>query len=104
MRVFVASGIAAFSLLALTGSAGAQVDLLKTHKCIMCHSVGTVGNQKGKLEGVGSKLKAEEIREWLVDPVGMRTKTKAERKPPMTKTPLTKEQVEALVSYLQTLK
>ena len=52
-------------------------------KCAVCHSIGDKGNKKGPLDGVATKLKAEEIREWIVDAKGMTAKTKAPRKPVM---------------------
>ena len=52
-------------------------------KCAVCHSIGDKGNKKGPLDGVASKLKAEEIRKWIVDAKGMTAKTKAARKPVM---------------------
>jgi len=74
-------------------------------KCAMCHSIGGKGNAKGPLDDVGSRLSAAEIREWIVDAPGMTAKTKAARKPPMKSyTSLSKEQVDALVAYMQTLK
>lgn len=74
-------------------------------KCSMCHSIAGKGNAKGSLDAVGTKLKAAEIQQWIVDPVTMREKTKAERKPPMKAyASLAKEDVAALVAYLQTLK
>ena len=57
--------------------------LFADQKCSLCHSIGDKGNKKGPLDGVGSKLKNDEIREWLVDAKGMTEKTKATRKPPM---------------------
>ena len=74
-------------------------------KCSMCHSIAGKGNAKGSLDAVGSKLKADEIRQWIVDPTTMREKTKAERKPNMKAyASLPKEDIDALVAYLQTLK
>ena len=73
-------------------------------KCALCHSIGDKGNKKGPLDGVASKLKAEEIREWIVDAKGMTAKTKAPRKPVMKSYTLPKEDVDALVAYLMTLK
>lgn len=73
-------------------------------KCSLCHSVAGKGNAKGSLDGVGSKLSAADIKQWLVDPVGMRAKTKAERKPPMKAKPMPGEDIDALVAYLTTLK
>ena len=52
-------------------------------KCSMCHSIAGKGNAKGSLDAVGAKLKADEIRQWIVDPEAMRQKTKADRKPAM---------------------
>ena len=72
-------------------------------KCAVCHSIGGKGNQKGPLDGVASRLKAEELREWIVDAKGMTTKTKAPRKPVMRAYTLPKEDVDALVAYMMTL-
>ncbi len=74
-------------------------------KCSLCHSVAGKGNAKGVLDDVGRKLAATEMHEWLVNPEAMRQKTKAERKPIMKSfATLSKDDVDALVAYLQTLK
>ena len=74
-------------------------------KCSMCHSVAGKGNAKGVLDDVGAKLTADEIRQWIVDPQAMRDKTHAERKPPMKSyASLPKQDLDALVAYLQPLK
>jgi mono/diheme cytochrome c family protein len=73
-------------------------------KCALCHSIGDKGNKKGPLDGVGTKLKAGELREWIVDAKGMTVKTKATRKPDMKSYALPKEDVDALVAYMATLK
>ena len=74
-------------------------------KCSMCHSVAGKGNAKGILDDVGAKHSADEIRQWLVDPEAMRVKTGAERKPLMKSyASLPKGDIDALVTYLQTLK
>jgi mono/diheme cytochrome c family protein len=73
-------------------------------KCALCHSIGVKGNKKGPLDDVATKLKAEEIREWLVDAKGMTAKTKAPRKPLMKSYTLPKEDADALVAYMMTLK
>jgi mono/diheme cytochrome c family protein len=74
-------------------------------KCSMCHSIGDKGNKKGPLDDVGSKLSADEIRQWMVNPKEMTEKTKSERKPPMKAYPdLKKEELDALVAYMQSLK
>jgi len=78
--------------------------LFADQKCTLCHSVGDKGNKKGPLDGVAAKLKAAEIREWLTDAKAMTAKTKATRKPEMKAYALQKEDVDALVAYLETLK
>jgi len=73
-------------------------------KCSLCHSIGDKGNKKGPLDGLASKMKVDEIREWIVDAPGMTAKAKATRKPLMKAYALPKEDVDALVAYLATLK
>lgn len=87
----------------------AQIDRgLKVYadqKCTACHAIAGKGNAKGALDDVGSRLTADEIRAWIVTPTEMMKKTKAERKPPMRAYPnLPKEDVEALVAYMASLK
>lgn len=81
---------------------GAQV--YAEQKCSACHSVAGQGNQRGPLDDVGSRLSAEELRQWLINPRVMTEKTNATRKPLMPAyTTLPKEDIEALVVYMQTL-
>lgn len=73
-------------------------------KCAVCHSIAGKGNQKGSLDGVGTKLSADEIRMWIVSAPEMTAKTKAARKPAMKAyTNLPKDELEALVAYMQIL-
>ena len=78
--------------------------LFAEQKCTLCHSVADKGNKKGPLDGVATKLKPEEIREWLTDAKGMTAKMKATRKPEMKAYTLSKADVDALAAYLMTLK
>jgi mono/diheme cytochrome c family protein len=74
-------------------------------KCSLCHALDGKGNAKGPLDGIGSKLKAEEIRQWLVTPVEMAGKANATRKPPMKSfSTLSKEDLDALVAFLASKK
>lgn len=73
-------------------------------KCSLCHSIGGKGNAKGPLDAVGSKDSPDELRQWIVDAKGMTAKTKAPRKPEMKTYNLPKEDVDALVAYLSSLK
>ena len=81
---------------------GAQV--YADQKCSVCHAIAGKGNAKGPLDAVGSTLSADDIRAWIVDAKGMTAKTKAPRKPEMRAYTLPKEDVDALVAYLATLK
>ena len=74
-------------------------------KCGVCHSVAGKGNQRGALDKVGSKLSADELHQWIVAAPEMAAKTKATRKPVMKAyTALSKEEVDALTAYMQSLK
>jgi mono/diheme cytochrome c family protein len=86
---------------------GKQVYDAATPKCKVCHSIGGAGNAKGALDGVGSKLKAEEIKAWMRTPKEMTEKTKSARKPPMPVYPKDKmsdEDLDALTAYMLSLK
>lgn len=101
LTIVMCAGVAA-SAAAQDAKKGEQ--LFAEQKCTLCHSVGDKGNKKGPLDGVASKLSAAELREWITDAKGMTAKTKATRKPEMKAYSLPKEDVDALVAYLQTLK
>jgi mono/diheme cytochrome c family protein len=74
-------------------------------KCSMCHSIDGKGQAKGPLDEVGGKLKAEDIREWIVNPAKMTKEHNAIRKPAMRAYPnLSKEDLDALVAYMSSLK
>jgi mono/diheme cytochrome c family protein len=107
--------IGIMSVVALTvfaGAASAQDAKAKgekvfaDQKCSLCHAIAGKGNAKGALDDVGSKLKAEEIRQWIVSPAEMAAKAKADRKPamPAKYKDLPKDDVDALVAYLSSLK
>ncbi len=74
-------------------------------KCAVCHSIAGQGNKKGVLDGIGSKLSADEIRQWINNAPEMAAKVKADRKPPMkVYGTLPKGDIDALVAYLSSLK
>jgi mono/diheme cytochrome c family protein len=87
------------------GAAARGEKVYAEQKCIVCHSIAGKGNQKGPLDDVGSRLSAEEIRLWMVDPATMTAKTKAARKPPMKGyASLSKDDLESVVAYMLSLK
>ena len=100
------------ALVLVAGTASAQdakvaqgEKLYASQKCSMCHSVAGKGNAKGPLDEVGTKLSAAEIHSWLVNPTEAAAKAKATRKPPMPSyAKLSKEDQDALVAYMQSLK
>ena len=73
-------------------------------KCQMCHSVAGAGNTRGPLDGVGSKLAAADIREWITNAPAMAAKAEAGRKPAMKAYALPTNDLDALVAYLLSLK
>lgn len=86
------------------GSAAEGEKVYTAQKCIACHAIAGKGNKNNPLDGVGSKLTADEIRQWIVDGTGMMAKTKSTRKPPMKSYTLPKGELDSLVAYLQSLK
>jgi mono/diheme cytochrome c family protein len=107
----IATAWSVFFVIAASATLGAQATpaagqkMFEAQKCSLCHSVAGKGNAKGALDGVGSKLKAEEIRQWLTDPQGMATKHNATRKPPMKSfASLPAADLDALVAYVASLK
>jgi mono/diheme cytochrome c family protein len=75
-------------------------------KCSVCHSIAGKGGKQSPLDGVGSKLSADEIRQWIVDPVEMAKKVKSTKKPPMPNKygKLPAADLDSLVAYMQSLK
>lgn len=99
--------------LASAGSASAQdpkaekgMQVFVAQKCTTCHSIAGKGSKKGPLDEVGSKLTAEEIKQWIVDPIGTAAKTTPppKRKPAMKKKDIPAGDVDALVTLLSALK
>jgi mono/diheme cytochrome c family protein len=109
--LFVAAAVLALSAWVTPAYAQQKTDLqtkgekvYTDQKCSVCHSIGGHGNPKGPLDDVGTKLKEDEIRQWITDAKGMTEKTKATRKPAMKQYSLPKADVDALVAYLSSLK
>ena len=72
----------------------------------MCHAIAGKGGKSSPLDGVGAKLSAADIREWIVEPVAMTKKSGSTKKPPMPKKfdKLPAADIDALVAYMQSLK
>jgi cytochrome c oxidase subunit 2 len=67
--------------------------------CAGCHSIAGVGSPRSPLDGVGTRLTAERIRLWIVDPQAARPGV---RKPSYDDLPV--EELAALVAYLRSLR
>lgn len=104
--VLVLGAVLAASRVAAEEDAVARGKRLYTEsRCTMCHSVAGKGNPKGPQDGVGATLTPAELRKWLLEPKVMAAKAKAARKPPMPSfETLKREDLDALVAYLATLK
>ena len=107
MRAMVMAGVV---MLCATAAAAQDTAVAKgeavytAQKCALCHSIGDKGNRKGPLDGVGTRLSVDDLHKWIVDAKGMTAKTGAPRKPEMKNYALPKEDVDALVAYMASLK
>ena len=66
--------------------------------CSMCHSVAGKGNPKTPLDDVGSKMTADELKKYIVNPKSVKPDSKMK-----AYSSLAAEDLDALVAYLQTL-
>ena len=75
-------------------------------KCSICHAIAGKGKAANPLDGVGAKLSAADIKEWIVNPTEMTAKAKSTKKPVMPNkySKLPAADLDALVAYLASLK
>jgi mono/diheme cytochrome c family protein len=81
-------------------------EVYAAQKCSTCHSIAGKGGKSSPLDGVGKKLSADDIRQWIVDPVAMAKKSSSTKKPPMPAKygTLPAADLDGLVAYMQSLK
>jgi mono/diheme cytochrome c family protein len=81
-------------------------EVYTAQKCQLCHAVAGKGNKSNPLDGVGAKLSADDIKQWITHPVEAAAKAKSTKKPPMPAKfgSLPAADVDALVAYMQSLK
>jgi mono/diheme cytochrome c family protein len=81
-------------------------EVYAAQKCSVCHAIAGKGNKQNPLDGVGKKLSADEIRQWITNPKEMTAKANSTKKPPMPAKygSLPKEDLDALVAYMVSLK
>jgi mono/diheme cytochrome c family protein len=103
-----AMGVSAVALLIFIGAAiGLWPDAATDHgkeayaiqKCAFCHSISGVGGDRLPLDGVGSRLKPEQIRKWIRTPKEMKADTTMKPYPN-----LPEKDLSDLTTYLMTLK
>jgi mono/diheme cytochrome c family protein len=108
MRATVMALAICFGIPAAAAAQDAKItkgaEVYAAQKCALCHAIGDKGNKKGPLDGVGSKLSAADIRQWMTDAKAMTAKTKATRKPDMKAYALPNDDLDALVAYMVSLK
>ena len=100
--VFMLVTLAMVLLLGLSAHAAdakAGKEVYAKERCSMCHSINGVGGKLAKLDGVGSKLTAEQMKKWIKTPKQMNPKAMMKPYPN-----LSEKQLDDLVAYLQTLK
>jgi mono/diheme cytochrome c family protein len=112
-RVMLTTALAIFSWTGMPRPAAAQdaaqvkrgQEVYTAQKCMVCHSISGKGAKTSPLDGVGKKLTAAEIREWIVSPTEMAKKAKSTRKPPMQDKygTLPAADIDGLVAYMQSL-
>ena len=103
----LAVGILVFTAVPASAQGAAEkgAAVYAASKCATCHALDGKGMAKGPLDGVGSKLTADEIRAWIVTPAEMTKKTGATRKPPMRAyASMPKEDLDALVAFMASKK
>ncbi len=84
--------------------AAAGKALYDKNGCIKCHQIAGKGSKMSPLDGVGSKLSAAEIRQWLTDPDTMMAKLPKKPAAKMKKVDLPPADLDALVEYMLSLK
>ena len=105
----VAAGFAGGLVVAAQGAAtpaDAGRRVYEREKCATCHQIEKRGNRRYPLDGVATKLTAEQLRKWLTNPAEMEAalpRMPALRMSTM-KYRLNTQDLDAIVAYLQTLK
>jgi cytochrome c2 len=74
-------------------------EVFAAQKCSMCHAIAGAGNKAHPLDGVGAKLKADEIKKWIKTPKEMKPTAAMKAYPAISDTDL-----QDLTDYLLTLK
>jgi cytochrome c2 len=96
--IMVVTASVALASAAFAADAEKGKEAFKTAKCAMCHSIAGAGGKMKALDGVGGRLKAEQIKKWVTAPAEMKADTK---KKPIK---VADADLENITAYLLTLK
>jgi mono/diheme cytochrome c family protein len=102
--IAVLAAVIALPALAIAQDIEKGKALYAANKCQSCHAIEGKGNKKYPLDGVGKKLSAEEISNWITDPKAMEANLAEKPKIHMKAYKLADEDLKALVGYMQSLK
>jgi cytochrome c2 len=83
----------------LDGALDHGKEVYAIQKCALCHSISGIGGKKLSLDGVGSKLKPDDIKKWVRTPKEMKSGTTMKAYPN-----LPVKDLEDLTAYLMTLR
>jgi mono/diheme cytochrome c family protein len=106
MAVTLAIGLGMSGLATAQDAVKRGQEVYTAQKCQVCHSVAGKGGKASPLDGVGAKLSADDIRQWITHPKDAAAKAKSTKKPPMQDKygTLPAADIDALVAYMQSLK
>lgn len=107
-RSLCVAGLFALGVSSLASAQDAKKgeEVYTAQKCSTCHSIAGKGGKTSPLDGIGGKMSAADIKEWIVDPPAAIKKHNSTKKPPMPNrySKLPAGDVDSLVAYIQTLK
>ena len=108
---WLTTALALAATLGLCRTAAAQdtkkgQEVYTAQKCQTCHAIAGKGGKVSPLDGVGGKLSADDIRQWITHPKDAAAKAKSTKKPPMPAKyeSLPAADLDALVAYMASLK
>jgi mono/diheme cytochrome c family protein len=106
VAITLVAGLAMSGIPAAQDAAKRGQEVYTAQKCQVCHSIAGKGGKASPLDGVGAKLSADDIREWITHPKDAAAKAKSAKKPPMQDKygKLPAADIDALVAYMQSLK
>jgi mono/diheme cytochrome c family protein len=94
--MFTLFGVAAAFL--PDGALNHGMEVYAAQKCALCHSISGIGGKKRALDGVGSKMKPDAIKKWILTPKAVKADTTMKAYPN-----LPDKDLDDLTAYLMTL-